>query len=196
MTVIPLLERLRAWSALFPLLAVLAATYWLSQQVLPLPPAPNYKARHDPDVIITNFSATALGKAGTPRYLLSAQQMEHFPDDDSTYLTEPRLTSPYRNRPPLHISADSGVVTHNGDEILLHDHVSIVREAAENIGEMTVATSYLRVLPDEEIAETDRPVTVTGNRSVTTARGLKLDSATRVLTLLAQVRTDYEPRRD
>ncbi len=41
-----LLERLRAWSALLPLVALLAGTYWLSQQVRPLPPTPDYKARH------------------------------------------------------------------------------------------------------------------------------------------------------
>lgn len=196
MTGFSLLERMRAWSALLPLLVVLAGTYWLSQQVLPQPPAPDYKARHDPDVVINNFSAMALGKTGAPHYLLAARQMEHYPDDDSTVLLDPRLTSPYRDRPPVHISADSGEVAGNGEEILLHDHVTIVRDAAANTGEMKVTTSYLRVVPDDEFAETDRPVTITGNGSITTARGMKLDSAARVLKLLAQVRTDYEPRKD
>jgi lipopolysaccharide export system protein LptC len=195
MTGISMLERLRAWSALAPLLILLAATYWLSRQVLPLPPVPNYKARHDPDVVVTNFSATALGDSGKPRYLLAAQKMEHYPDDDSTWLTEPRLTSPYKDKPPIHISADSGRVSHNGNEILLHDHVVIVREAAGKLGEMKVTTSYLRVAPNDHLAETDRPVTITDDRGITTAKGLKLDSNARTLKLLAQVRTDYAPPR-
>jgi lipopolysaccharide export system protein LptC len=196
MSAAALLDRLRAWSALFPLLIVLAGTYWLSRQVMPMPPAPDYKARHDPDVIVTNFSAVALGRAGAPHYLLAASRMEHYPDDDSTYLTEPRLTSPYRDRPPIHMSADDGEVSHNGKEILLRDHVTIVRDAAPNNGELKVTTSFLRVVPDDEIAETDRTVTVTGDRSVTTAKGLRFDAGARVLKLLAQVRTDYEPRKD
>jgi lipopolysaccharide export system protein LptC len=191
-----LLGRLRAWSALLPLLALLGATYWLSQQVLPLPPAPDYKARHDPDVIISNFSAVALDKLGAPHYLLTAQQMQHYPDDDSTYLTQPNLTSPYRDRPPVHISADRGEVSHSGDEITLMDNVKIVRDAAANLGEMTVTTSRLHVVPDEETADTDRLVTITGNRSTTTARGMTLDSNARVLKLLAQVRTEYEPPKE
>lgn len=193
MIVSHLLDRLRAWAALAPLLVLLGATYWLSRQVLPLPPAPNYKARHDPDVVITNFSATALGESGTPRYLLAARKMEHFPDDESTYLTEPRLTSPYKDKPPVHISADSGNVLNNGKEIDLHDHIVIVREAAGNLGELKVTTSYLRVMPDDQTAETDQPVTITDNHSVTTAKGLKLDSAARTLKLKAQVKADYAP---
>ncbi len=188
-----LLERLRAWSALVPLLVLLAATYWLSQQVMPLPPAPDYKARHDPDVVITNFSAMALDKTGAPHYLLAARQMEHYPDDDSTYLAEPRLTTPYRDKPPVHISADHGEVSHNGNEIFLQDNVTIVRDAAAQLGEMTIATSYLHVVPDDETADTDRLVTITGQHSTTTAKGLKLDGAARVVKLLAQVRTDYAP---
>lgn len=189
-----LLERLRAWSALVPLLALLGATYWLSRQVLPLPPAPNYKTRHDPDVVIDNFSAVALNDKGTPHYLLAAREMRHYPDDNSTELTQPRLTSPFRNAPPLHISADRGTVTRNGNEIFLRDHVVIVRDAASTTqGPMRITTSWLHVVPDENKADSDRAVTITTPHSVTTAKGFTLNSATRVLTLLAQVRTRYAP---
>lgn len=193
MTTPHLLERLRAWSALVPLLALLGATYWLNRQVLPLPPAPNYKARHDPDVIISDFSAVALNDSGSPHYLLAAREMKHYPDDNSTDLIEPRLTNPFRNAPPLHISADHGTVTRNGDEIILRDNVVIVRDASAKRGPMRITTSYLHVVPDDETADTDRKVTITTDHSVTTAKGLKLNSATRVLKLLAQVRTRYDP---
>ncbi|HKB61058.1 MAG TPA: LPS export ABC transporter periplasmic protein LptC [Gallionellaceae bacterium] len=196
MTPPTLLDRLRAWSALVPLLALLAATYWLSQQVLPLPPAPDYKARHDPDVIITDFSAVALGNSGAPRYLLAAREMKHYPDDNSTDLIAPRLTSPFRNAPPIRITADRGTVDHNGSEIFLHDNVVIVRDASAKQGQMKITTSYLHVAPNDETADTDRPVTITTEHSLTTAKGLTLNSATRVLTLLAQVRAQYEPPQD
>lgn len=193
MTQPSLFDRLRAWSALVPLLTLLGATYWLSQQVLPLPPAPDYKARHDPDVIVTDFSAVALGKAGTPHYLLAAHEMKHYPDDNSTELLDPHLTSPFQNAPPLHISADRGTVTHKGDEIILRDNVVIVRDAAGKQGPMKITTSYLHVTPATDIADTDRAVTITTDDSVTTAKGFTLNSATRMLTLLAQVRTQYDP---
>lgn len=187
-----LLERLRAWLPLLPLLALLAGTYWLSQQVLPLPPVPDYKARHDPDYIINNFSATTLAESGAPRFLLSAQQMEHFPDDDTTHLVEPRLTSPYRDRPPLHISADTGEVSHNGEEVFLHDDVHILRDPFGKDSGMQIATSYLHVVPDKETADTDRAVSITEAHGVTTAVGMKLDSKARVLKLQSRVRSQYE----
>lgn len=187
-----LMERLRAWSALLPLLALLAATYWLSQQVLPLPPAPDYKARHDPDYIINNFTAMTLGEQGAPRFLIAAQKMEHYPDDDTTHLEQPRLTSPYTDRPPLHISASRGEVSHNGDEVFLRDEVKIVREASAAQSEMVINTSYLHVVPDDEKADTNRPITMTEARGTVSAVGMQLDSGTREIKLLAQVKSQYE----
>ena len=190
-----LLEFLRAWSALLPLLALLAGTYWLNQQVLPLPPVPDYKARHDPDYIVNNFSAVTLGTEGTPRFLLAAQQMEHYPDDDTTHLSAPRFTNPYRDKPPVRISADHGEVSHNGEEVFLHDDVLVLRDASATQGEMKITTSYLHVVPDDETADTDRPVTITDARGVTTAVGMKLDSKARVLKLLSRVRSQYEAQK-
>ncbi len=187
-----LLERLRAWSALLPLLALLAGTYWLNQQVLPLAPVPDYKARHDPDYIVNNFSATNLGETGAPRFLLAAQKMEHFPDDDTTHLVEPRLTSPYKDRPPVHISADRGEVSHNGAEVFLRDDVIVLREPNAKDDGMQIATSYLHVVPDDETADTDRAVAITEARGVTTAVGMRLDSKARVLKLMSRVRSQYE----
>lgn len=188
-----LMERLHAWSALLPLLLLLAGTYWLTQQVLPLPPAPDYKARHDPDTIVDDFSAMALGTQGKPRFLLAAQNMEHFPDDDTTHLKEPRLINLNADRPSIHISAGRGEVSHNGDEIYLHDAVRIVRDASATQDEMVITTSYLHVVPDQQQVDTDRPITMTEARGTTSAVGMQLDGKARQIRLLAQVRGDYEP---
>ena len=87
------LHRLREWSPLLPLLLLLAGTWWLNQQVQPLPPAADGSKRHDPDFIVSRFSATTLNENGTPHFLMSAEKMVHYPDNDTTYLDEPRLNS-------------------------------------------------------------------------------------------------------
>lgn len=190
-----LIDRLRAWLPVLPLLVLLAGTYWLSEQVAPLPPAPDYKARHDPDVIVDNFSAMMMDERGAPRYLVAAQKLEHYPDNDSTYLQEPRLTSPSPGRPPIHVAAASGEVSRNGDEIFLHDAVKIVREASATQHELVVTTSYLHAVPDRDWADTDRAITMTDAHSVINAVGMQLDSKARELRLLGQVRSQYEPVR-
>lgn len=186
-------EILRTWAPLLPLLVLLAGSYWLNQQVLPLPPVPDYKGRHDPDYVVEKFSAVTLGVNGSPRYMVSAQKMEHFPDDDTTHLVEPRVTAPYRDKPPVHIRAARGKVSRNGDEIIMQDEVQLLREASALSGEMKINTSYLRVLPDEETADTDKLVTITGDGGVTSAVGMKLDAAARTIKLLSRVRSQYEP---
>ena len=187
------LQRLREWSTLLPLLLLLAATYWLNQQVQPLPSKPDSSKRHDPDFIIGKFSATTLNEQGVPRFLMSAQKMIHYPDDDSTHLEEPQLTSFFPGRPTIYSSAKRGEVSSKGDEVFLHDEVRLVRAASATQSEMTFTTTYLHAVPDRELADTDRPVTMIDAYNVVHAVGLQLDNRARVIKLLAQVTSQHEP---
>ena len=186
------LDRLIAWSALLPLLLLLAAAYWLNQQVQPLPPKPDSSKRHDPDYIISQFSATTLNEQGAPRFLMSAKKMLHYPDDDSTHLEEPRLTSLAPDRPVLYATARRGTISGKGDEIFLHDEVKIVRAASASQSELVFTTSYLRVIPERDLADTDQAVTVTDAHNRTSAVGMQLDHKARLVKLLAQVRSRHE----
>jgi lipopolysaccharide export system protein LptC len=186
------LERLRTWSVLLPLLLLLGATYWLNQQVLPLPPQPDDRKRHDPDYIIDDLSAATLDVHGKPHYLIAAQKMIHYPDDDSTQMMEPRLTSLYADRPPIHVSARRGEVSSKGDQVFLYDDVKVVREASATQSKMVFTTSYLHVLPDKDLADTDRPVTIVNDSTVVNGIGMKLNNKTGVVQLLAQVRSHHE----
>ena len=192
MTNISFVERLRAWSALLPLLLLLAATYWLDQQVQPLSPRPDDSKRHDPDYIVNDLSATTLDDKGRVHYIMAAQKMLHYPDDDSTYLEEPRLTSLYPDRPPVHVSARRGEVSSKGEQVFLHDDVRVVRDAGAKQGQMVLTTSYLHVLPDSDTADTDRPLTIVDDYNVVNAVGMKLNNRTGVIQLLAGVTSQHE----
>ncbi|MBI1174847.1 MAG: LPS export ABC transporter periplasmic protein LptC [Sideroxydans sp.] len=186
------IERLRAWLALLPLLLLLGATYWLNQQVQPLPPKPDDSKRHDPDYIIDNLSATTLNEQGVPHYIMGAQKMLHYPDDDSTHMEEPQLTSLYPDRPAVHVSARHGKISGEGDQVFLYDDVKVVRDATATQSEMTFTSSYLHVLPDNDLADTDRPVTIIDDSNVVHAIGMKLNNRTGVIQLLAQVNSQHE----
>ncbi len=187
------LARLQAWLPLAPLLVLLAGTYWLNQQVQPLPTKPDESKRHEPDYILDNFSATTLNKQGAPRFLLDAQRMQHYPDDDSTHLDQPHLYSLYAENPPISISAETGEISRNGDEVFLRDQVRIVRSASARQGEMVISTDYLHVVPDDDLADTDRAITMKDDHSVVDSVGMKLNYKTRKITLLADVKGRYEP---
>ena len=186
------LDRLHAWFALLPLLFLLAAAYWLNQQVQPLPPKPDSSKRHDPDFIVDNFSAMTLNEQGTPRFMIAAQKMLHYPDDDSTHLQAPQITSFTADRPALHISASNGSISGKGDEVFLRDEVKIIRAASAGQSELVFATNYLRVIPDRDLAETDQPVTIMDARNRINAIGMQLDHKARTIKLLAQVRSEHD----
>jgi len=58
-----------------------------------------------------------------------------------------------------------------------------------------VRTAFLHVIPDENIARTDRTVTITDAATTVTAVGLELNSDTRVIKLLSNVRGTYDPNK-
>lgn len=187
--------RARYWLPLLPLLGLLGMTYWLNLQVVPEPAKPDNGVRHDPDAIMENFTAVKLTEQGEPHFIMAAKKMQHYPDDDSTTLELPRLTTLSAERPTIHTIARRGIVSRRGDEIFLHEDVEVLREANGQQSEMTLQTEYLHVLPERNIASTDRAVTIVDARSTTHATGLEMDNKARTLKLLSKVRSEHAPTR-
>jgi len=181
---------------MFPLavLVLLAAiTLWIDRTVQ----APVHKAngskRHDPDYIVNNFVSTKTDVTGNIQYVLAAAEMKHYPDDDSTHLTRPRLTQYASAKPYTQIESQEGLVSSDGEIVQFIGNVRVVRQATAAKDEMTMRTQYLKVMPDTEIATTDRPVIITeGPKSVVHAVGMVYDKKQRTIQLLNRVRAHYE----
>ena len=186
------LDRRRSWLAFLPLIFLLGAAYWLNLQVQPLPPREDSSKRHDPDFIVNNFSAMTLNELGTPRFIVAAQKMVHYPDDSTTILEAPRLTSLSPGSPTLYASATSGSISGKGDEIFLRDDVKITRAASATQSEMVFTTTYLHVLPERDLADTDQPVTLADANNRIKAVGMHINNKTRVINLLAQVNSEHD----
>lgn len=186
-------SRARYWLPLLPLIALLGATYWLNQQVQPGAARPDRNKRHDPDAIVENFSATKMNMQGTPEFILAADRMQHYPDDDSTTLDQPHITMLSADDPTIHATALRGTIYKNGDELALIDNVVLTRDASPPQSELKLRTEYLHFVPDQHLADTDRAVTIADARSTVNATGLQLNSQTRILKLLSQVRSVYVP---
>ena len=186
------LDRRRSWLAFLPLIFLLGAAYWLNLQVQPLPPREDSSKRHDPDFIVNNFSAMTLNEQGTPRFIVAAQKMVHYPDDSTTILEAPRLTSLSPGSPTLYASATSGSISGKGDEIFLRDDVKITRAASATQSEMVFTTTYLHVLPERDLADTDQPVTLADANNRIKAVGMHINNKTRVINLLAQVNSEHD----
>jgi lipopolysaccharide export system protein LptC len=58
-----------------------------------------------------------------------------------------------------------------------------------------MTTSLLHVIPDEDIARTDKPVIITETNSVIRAVGMEMSNRTGITQLLSQVKVDHAKRR-
>lgn len=183
-------------SILFPLalLALLAAlTFWIDRTVQPPQPKRDGSSRHDMDYKLNNFSTTKSDLDGNPRYVLSATELIHFPDDDSTQLARPRFTQYFADKPYMQIQGQRGQVSSNGENVYFMDNVQVVRGAMPGRGELKVLTEYLHVLPEQEIAVTDRPVSILqAPHTVIHGSGMEYDKKQRTLKLSGRVRVHYE----
>ena len=188
-------ERLTAWFPLLLLAALAALTFWLDRLVQPATPGRPATARHDPDYFVEGLSAMRMAADGSIKHTLGAQRMVHYPDDDTTHLDLPRFVTYATRRAPVTITAKRALVSSEGENIYFQDDVRLTRPAFANKSELVVRSSYLHVLPDENIARTHREVTITDADITLHAVGLELNSETRVLKLLSSVRGTYHETR-
>ncbi len=188
-----MMERLRSWLPLLPLILLTGATYWLNLQVQPSATGSNMNLRHDPDYIIDNFVATTLDENGKIRFVISAKKLWHYPDDDTTHLEIPRVESMTAERPPTRMAALTGELSGKGDEIFLRGEVTIVRPAYAEKSELTFNTNYLRVVPNKDIADSDQPVTMADALTTLNAVGMELDNKAHTIKFLSRVKTEYVP---
>lgn len=188
-----MLERL---TTLFPfalLVGLAALTFWLDRVVHPAQPPSKAAGRHDPDYMVDKLKAVRTNEAGAVIYTLAADRMVHYPDDDTTVLTLPRFVSLRSKQAPVTITAREGLVSGNGDNVYFKEDVKVTRAAYADRSEMVMRTTFLHVIPDDNIAKTDRPVTITDAATVVNAVGLEMNSDTRVLKLHSRVRGTYDP---
>lgn len=180
---------------LFPLalLALLALlTLWIERSVQPPEKKLDGSTRHDPDYILNSFTTTRTDINGNLKYVLSAEEMKHYPDDDTTELRKPHFTQFSVEKPYTKVESDRGFVSSDGENVQFLGNVKVVRQAFKDRGEMTVTTDFLDVVPDKELATTDRPVTIhQAPDTVIHAVGMIYDKKQKTVQLKSRVRAHY-----
>jgi lipopolysaccharide export system protein LptC len=184
---------------LFPLALMLSLallTFWLDHEVQTQDGGHPSMRRHDPDYIVENFTSTTYTAAGKVASVLSASKMVHFPDDDSTDLTSPRVLQEKPEQPRYTARADRGTVSREGDEIFLYDNVVLVREAEGERPEGRLTTSFLHILRDRDLVRSDREVLFEEPGRWLKGRGMEYFNTTRQLFLHNDVRGHFESMRE
>lgn len=181
------------WFGLMLLALLTVLTFWIDKIAEPPAAKRDGSTRHDPDYIVYNFSTLRTNGFGNPRYQLDGAEMRHYPDDDSTDLVKPRFSMYTLKKPTTTIIGDRGQVSANGENVYFMDNVKVVRTATPRKAEMTVLTDYLHIVPNLDMAQTDRPVTILqAPRTVIRAVGMQFYKKQGIVNLHNKVRVHYE----
>ena len=127
--------------------------------------------------------------------MLAAAQMQHYPDDDSTEVSAPRVMQAKPAQPRFTVQADRGKISREGDEIFLYDNVVLVRDADASQPQARMTTSFLHILRDRSLVRTDRQVLFEEPGRSLTGRGMEYHAATRELFLRDDVHARFEAKK-
>lgn len=191
------MARMPGSQSLFPialLTLLLGLTFWLQSATEMESSFSDSLLRHDPDYFVENFTVRRLDETGSLQNMLVAKRMVHYPDDDTTELTEPQLSFVKGSR-PFKLTARQGLIGADAREIAFVGAVRGERAATATSPAVVIATSHLTVLPDDEIARTRAAVTITQGASVVRATGMEMDNKTQVLKLHNQINSTIENKR-
>jgi len=148
---------------------------------------------HAPDVTMEEFEVTTMGEDGSPLRRLSAAYMAHFNDTGTKELKHPHLVVYQEQAEPWHVASERGWVSADNDVLMLLGKVDIWRDGPDGKREIHIETHDLRVLPREEYAETELPVSISTPESLTHATGMRAYLDESRVQLLSKVKTTIEP---
>lgn len=151
---------------------------------------------HEPDYYMEDFNALSMREDGSPKHRLRGLYMAHYPDDDTTELLEPTMKIFRIDNTPLYVNADKGWVTTNKEIVLLRGDVTMWEEDVAGSRNLRVNTSEVRVLTEEEYAETDQYATIETDRTTITGTGMRAYFKDSRLEVIDHERTIIEQKTD
>jgi lipopolysaccharide export system protein LptC len=169
-------------------------SFWLVQVMRGGDEAQNVNVGNDPDYIVDNFSFVRMSETGQPRYVISGERLTHRPADNTSVIDKPVLQSMSVDHPRMTITANNAHVNQDQNQIDLTGNVDISRPGSKTTQPLRIRTEALTVLPDEDIAKTDKPIDMKLGTSSVTGVGMVANNATQQVTLGGRGQLIFPPR--
>ena len=154
---------------------------------------------HEPDYIIKNGTLSALNEQGNTKYRILGNKVTHYDDDASIDIDTPRIRLFQPDKAPVTVKSNTGHLDGDLTILELFDNASIFRpQQAATATEpaslrMLASSSYFKVLINDDIVKTDRPITLEQGMSImNSTEGGIFDNIQQSMTLSGQVKGRIE----
>jgi lipopolysaccharide export system protein LptC len=176
------------------------STFWLVEKTAPPEKPAQARIRpHEPDYTIKDGTLSALNELGNTKYRILGNKVTHFDDDASIDIVTPRMRLFQANKAPVTVKSDTGHLDGDLTTLDLFDNASIFRPAQEASAtepatlRMLATSSYFKVLINDDIIETTRPITLEQGMSImNSSDGGIFENVEQKMTLTGQVKGRIE----
>ena len=180
--------------------ALTLLTFWLVKKNTPAEKSAIERVRlHEPDYIIRNGALSALNEFGNTKYRVLGKKVTHYDDDASIDIETPRIRLFPPEKSPVTVKADTGHLDGdltildlmNNAEIFRPPQTASATEPARP--RMLASSSYFKVLINDDIIETNKPITLEQGVSVMhSTEGGVFNNVEQSMVLSGQVRGRIE----
>jgi lipopolysaccharide export system protein LptC len=175
-------------------------TFWLVRKNTPPEHSMLERVRlHEPDYIIQNGTLSALNEQGNTKYRILGNKVTHYDDDASIDIDLPRMRLFQPDKPPVTVKSNTGHLDGDLTILELFDNASIYRPPQPATAtepatlRMLASSSYFKVLINDDIVQTDKPITLEQGMSVMhSTDGGTFDNIQQSMTLSGQVKGRIE----
>jgi lipopolysaccharide export system protein LptC len=171
-------------------LFALFASIWFTQRSFLNREDVNISQPTTPDSFMVDMEYTGFDAAGQWSSRLKSARVTHYPDQDSSALESPKMTSRSGLLTWI-ISSNRGTARQGLKVVYMVDQVEVDRIHATKGKTLTLLTSTLDAYPPEKWAQTDKPVTIVQPGSTVHATGLTANLDTGDIYLLSRVEGTY-----
>jgi lipopolysaccharide export system protein LptC len=105
-----------------------------------------------------------------------------------SYLVKPEIRAFQPGKPIVTATGDTGTVNGDASIVDLYQNARILRAAGDGDPAMQADSYHFRVLVNDDVIETEKPVKLQRGLSVMTASGMNYNNVTRVMQLFGNVR--------
>lgn len=174
------------------LIILLLLTLWLDSGLQRPNLQQNNDTQQEVDYIIENLDGIQANHEFERNRFFSADKLIHYPAEDITQLEHVRFISIEPDKPLLRVTSNQAELTQDGNDIFLTGDVSIIRGEDLDKDKVTMLTDFLHIIPDTDIAQTDRPVTVLRMNSTLNSTGMFMNNQTGEILMQSRVKAHDE----